>query len=575
MAGNFNIAALLALDGKGQFNDPFMLPSKGSLPMDFRECLELGQYMYYQHSAYRRATQRVVSHFMTSVDFVGRSGDSREQTDFRSMLVDHLDVFGAMAVMGEEWGAYGNSFYRLHLPFNRVLLDRRDDKVSDYSLAIFKPETVKYLYKEMLYEVPDPRQQDVPPDKRRRVKFKFADKPSKQLQNISLRRIDPMLMHLDASIISGKVRYIMTFDADLVKAVHKGDLFQVGELPIAMLRAIANDQDFLFDDDQIFHFKAPQISGVANGGWGVPEIICNYQSLHMLQVYRKIDEAVGLDYMQPFRIFSPRLGTSANDLGSSIVSTLWRNDIKQMIANRRKDPFAMHAVGQPLDYQEVGASGKELAPKELIEFQTNDMLDAMGYPAELYRGTMSVQQIPTTIRIFENSFHFMHRGFDNFLKWVARRVLDYLNRERMTPELRRSSMADDIEQRQVMLQLASAGEIPRSVAYRSFGITDPVEAAKQRGQEDIKIQENQQKMQQEYERKAMSSTLGMTSQDEASASGGTDAAQSGGALPPPSAGAGACVGAGAMSASAGAKCVIPVSPTDASCGGTSRSLAAG
>jgi hypothetical protein len=50
------------------------------------------------------------------------------------------------------------------------------------------------------------------------------------------------------------------------------------------------------------------------------------------------------------------------------------------------------------------------------------------------------------------------------------------------------------------MQLAAGAEIPRSVAYGPFGIKDPVEAAKQRAQEDIEIQKEQMKLQNDFQR---------------------------------------------------------------------------
>ena len=82
---------------------------------------------------------------------------------------------------------------------------------------------------------------------------------------------------------------------------------------MSMLKAIALEQDFLFNEGQIFHFKAPTISGVSNYGWGLPETIANFRHIHQLQVLRKIDEAVGLDYMLPFRLFHPNASGQAGD----------------------------------------------------------------------------------------------------------------------------------------------------------------------------------------------------------------------------------------------------------------------
>ncbi len=394
---------------------------------------------------------------------------------------------------------YGNGFSRIHFPTDRFLVDNQNPGVH-YSLDAYNTEDIKYLWREMKYEVPDLKTAHLPSKQRKTVKLSFFDQPSKDLSRIRLRKLDPRYVTLRHSFISGRTTVIYKFDPEFLSQLKKGMPWQANETPVPMLKAIASEQDFEFHEGRVYHVKAPTVSGVSNFGWGIPEVIANYRSLHQLQVYRKIDESVGLDYMLPFRVFSPELGNVAQDGLKQMISTKWRSNVDELIKRRRADPFAMHAFPFPINYQEFGAEGKQLAPKDLIEFQTNDMLDAMGYPAELHRGTLAVQQIPTTLRMFENSFHFLHRHFDNYLKWVTRQVLDYLGSEQIGVKLQLPRMADDLEARHIYLQLAAGAEIPREIAYKPFGIDDPVEAVKRRMQEDIEVQKEQAKLQADFER---------------------------------------------------------------------------
>lgn len=68
---------------------------------------------------------------------------------------------------------------------------------------------------------------------------------------------------------------------------------QVNETPRDMLEALSKDQDFRFDEGELFHFKAPTVCGLNNKGWGIPETLLNYRNIHQLAVYRKIDEQLG------------------------------------------------------------------------------------------------------------------------------------------------------------------------------------------------------------------------------------------------------------------------------------------
>lgn len=484
---------------KRVFEDPFLLPSSNSIPTELQSALDFCLYLYYLNPLYRRASIRVVSHFVTDIEFVGKAGDQKERDDLKSYLIDKLDLFGTLLEVGQEWSCYGNCFLRLHLPFDRVLIDHRNGKYKEYAISMFGSD-VKYDYKSMKYDVPDPTTMDKPKEKRVRIKLDFVDRPSRDKDRVKLRKIDPRQIVLQHSFLSGKTQVLYRFEPEFVTLIRNSVMYQVNETPMSMLKAIALEQDFLFNEGQVFHFRAPTITGVSNFGWGMPETIANYRHIHQLQVLRKIDEVVGLDYMLPFRLFSPVASTQANDPMNYMLLSRWGNEIKEIIKRRRTDPFAMHALPFPVTYQEFGAQGKSLAPKELVEYHNNALLDAMGYPAELFKGSLMVQQVPTTMRLFENSFHFIHQGFDNILKWVTKRVLDYIGQPQIGVSLQLPRIADNLEKQNAYMQLAAGAEIPRSIAYAPFGIKDPVEAAKQRAQEDIEIKKEQQKLQDDFMR---------------------------------------------------------------------------
>lgn len=513
-------------DKARKFADPFLLPSSMSMPTTLDAALDMCLFLYYMNPQYRRASMRLIGHFITRIDFKGEDGDKKERDDLMDLLRDQLDVFGAMQVMGEEWSAYGNSFFRMHFPFDRFLIDKRSGKLKLYSLDMFGA-SAKYIFNEMKYEVPDPTRMRWDGTSEAVIKLEFMDRASTDTSRIALRKLDPRRMDIQNSFISGRSRYVWRFEEWFIKSIRDGHLWQVNETPIGMLRAMKDNQDFLFNEDEIFHFKAPTISGISNNGWGLPETIANFRALHAVQVYRKIDEAVGLDYMLPFRIFTPKLQQGGgvaelNDLG------MWTNFMGQVIKDHRKDPFAIHAMPYDTSYMEAGGNGKTVSPYENMQYADNQLMESMGIPAELWRGTLNIQEIPTTLRLFENTFHFIFRGFDNFLRWTTRRFLDQQNREQIGVGLQLPSMADDLEERSVYLQLAAGGEVSRRKAYRPFGIEDPIQEAKARMEEDIEIQKEQEKVQLDYQRQQQAGSIDQQLQAEQQQAGGAPPGQAAG-----------------------------------------------
>ena len=476
-------------DSCATFSDPFLTPSNMHVPKDLRDTLDFSLYLFYINAQYRRATIRTIAHFVTDITFLGDAGDDKERTKFKKYLVDTLDIYTVMMTMGEEWGAVGNSFWRVNFPFTRSLVDRREGKRVEYALSGFKEERVSFDISSLKYTVPDPK------NKGKTVELPFIDRKSIEYSKISLQPLEARNITIQKSFVSGRVRYIYRFDPDFITDINKGELYQVNETPLEMLRAVKNNQDFRFAEDAIFHFKAPTITGVSTRGWGIPEPLLNYRPLHQLQVYRKIDEQVGLDYLLPFRLFSPTDMNTEFSHGFQIDAGEWTQHIGTLIKDRRVRPENIHAFPFPVNYQEFGAEGKNLTPKDLMAAQTDELLDGMGYPAELFHGSLQVQQVPTALRMFENSFRFIYSNFNNFLKWTAGKILTYQKLGTLELQLDLPTVADDLERRGVYLQLAAGGEISRATAYKSFNIADPVEEARARSREDTAIALAQEKEQ--------------------------------------------------------------------------------
>lgn len=519
-------------DVASKFDDPFLLPSNEYVPENLSSALDFCLFLFYLNPQYRRASMRVVRHFVTDLEFPG-DGSAQEKDNMDEYLTHTLRLHQAMAEMGDEWACYGNAFYRIHYPFDRVLVDDRHS--AEYSLNMFDDSSVTFDLKELKYEVPDPK------SPKKKIKLPFRDIPVKDKGRIRLRKLHPKDVNIRHNVISGSNSYIYSFPKELVADCKKKDaLYIVNEIPLDMLRAISNNKDFLFYEDEVFHFKAPTISGISNKGWGLPETVANYRSLHILQVYRKIDEAIGLDYMVPFRIFTPEAGNNESGVVRNLILSQWRSQVENVIKNRRKDKFAMHAFPFPLKYEEFGAEGKNLAPKDLIEYQTNSMLDAMGYPSELFKGSLAVQQVPTAVRLFENSFMFVHLGFNDFAQWVSKKISKYMGEPYIHVKLERPSLADNMDRQNVIMQLSSAGEISRKKAYAWLGITDAVDEQKERLEEDAEIQKVQMQKQEELQREMEQGSI--SKQLDAQAEAQAQQQQGGGT--PPGGPAGPATGAG-------------------------------
>lgn len=501
----------LAPFGGTKFNDPFLLNSNLYIPENFETALEFALYLAIHNPVYTQAVKRTVSHFLTDIQFVGKTGSSQEQDELRSFLIDDLDVMGALQQALMEKFIYGNAFMRIHYPFKRFLVDRRDGHSTWIPVEAFG-ENITYNCENMTYSVPDPRLLHNGIDKCPTIELEFQDRASHDESGIRLRLLDPKRMLLSMNLISGRTEYIYRFEEFFTADIKAGKkIHQINETPMEMLRAVSRNQDFKFSEGSIYHFKNKFISGLSYNGWGIPNILLNYTNLHHYQVLRCINEAVGLDYMLPFRLLSPAgaAGNAGADAASSINLLHWRAAMNQLVAEKRTNPTALHTVPFPVTYQELGMSGKALAPVDLMQAQADEVRDGFGIAPELWHFSLQMQQTPTAIRVFESTHSDVGRDANMALKWISKNILDYLNKEPIGVRMMAPHVADDLDNRQVALTLASGGEVSRKTAYRLFNIDDPVQENVDRMREDLDIQRERQKLQNDYDREQQ---LGSASQ---------------------------------------------------------------
>lgn len=521
-----------------EFNDPFVLDSTLYIPKQFKSNLDLAAYLAAQFPVYTQSVKRIVSHFITDIQFTGDQGDNKEKQDLKEYLIQQMDLLEVLQQMGMEYFIYGNAFAMVYFPFNRYLVDRRNGKYREYSVTQFGDD-IKFDIDTMTYEVPDPAQSG-PVDKREKVKFGFRDFRCTDPKKIRLRIIDPRRMILHMNYASGTIDYIWKFDEFFIADVKAGNkIWQINETPIGMLEAIRHNKDYKFKQGGIFHMANNFISGISYNGWGIPNILLNYRSIHQMAVLRCINEAVGLDHMLPIRLLSPAQSGQGGggDAASALNMGPWTASMKKLVHHKRTDPTALHIVPFPVQYQELGGEGKQLAPVELMQYTADQLSNDLGCPAELQHLSLQTAEVPTAIRMFESVFNPLYHKLNKLVQWFNLRISKFMDKPVISVKLTPPTMADDLEIRHIYLQLAAGGEVSRQTAYKPFGVDNAIEEAKRRMEEDVQIQKEQQRIQMEAERESTIGSVDQTlsammgSQEGAPPPGGAAPDQGGGRTP--------------------------------------------
>lgn len=493
------------MNGPSKFGDPFILPSTSSFPTDIKSSMDLCLYLFKMNRLYGAICNRVVSYFITGIEFVEK-GDKSEQRKLELLLTETLKVFTKSQEAGLNWAVYGQAFVRCVEPFDRWLIDDRDGRLRAISLDAFPDHLVRYDWSTMKYEVPDlAAAGDAGGGKRKlselpKVLLEFRDKPSTAPDRFSIIFLDPRYVELDSPHHCDTTEFIYRIPPAMEARVKANKLHEINNTPRGLLEAISKSKDFRFRKGEVYHFKGPTPQGVSDSGWAVPEVLMHYDALYQLQVYRKADFAIAQDYLTPFRVFCPNFGTQVGDTVMNTVMARWKAEMQNMIKTRRKDATAIHATPIDVNMKEFSGAGKAMVLHEVVEVYQNALFDGLGFPRELFRGSINVDQLPNAIRMFERHYEWLYSALDGLLKFISRTVQRAFESDEMEVRLKRPAMAYNAEWMQLKMQLAANREIPRADVYPDIGVTDPENASLRAIEEDQEINRGAEELAKAYDK---------------------------------------------------------------------------
>ena len=454
--------------GASKFPNPFCDIASEYVPRDIQAVLEWCEYLYLTFGTYRSAARRVVRYFLTDLVLAGESDDEREAYD--KFLKQDLRIMQTLADIGDEYMVYGNVFLSIFFPFDRFLVcsgcgtGYRSTKIEyKFDLKVGKfSGTCKKCQKD--------------------VEFNREDRRSPDLSRVRVIRWSPKQIKMRVHPISGTVEHYLEFDAAFVEHLKKGDSFYLDETPWSMIECIikhgtkGDSPLYKFNEGSIYHLKDSTLSGLPIKGWAIPPIMPNFKLAYYIQLLRRYDEAIALDFIVPFRVIYPsQAGAVGQDPLSQMGMGNFTAQIQHLVESKRKNITDLQVAPFPIGYEMLGGEAQQLTPRDSISAALDELLNAIGFPAELYKGSLSIQSFPVALRLFEKSWGALVDGMNDFVRWLLIRLSRHYMWGEITGELRSVTLADDIERKALALQASAGMDISKATAYRPLGIDYPEE----------------------------------------------------------------------------------------------------
>ena len=449
-----------------KYPNPFCDIASTYLPADLDESFEFCEQLMLTMPPFAAVVNRVVSYFLTDIEVDDVSDDTRDK--YEEFFDNQIHVIQALQDIGKDYFCYGNAFVSLYLPFQRYL--RCDRCGTEYNVEKmdyrFDAENGKFFC-------------ECPKCKRGEQEMKRVDRRLHDPSKVKVKRWNPKRIRLKVNDISEETRYYYEIPEKFVEKVREGNRFylnttQWGFIETCLGKAKRDEEKnlFEFEDNQVFHMKDTVLAGLSDDikGWAIPPMLPYFKLAYYIQLMRRYDEAIALDFIVPFRVLFPQGGTSGTQDPLQLVSmSTFVAQMQEMIARKRSNVTTYEVAPFAIGYEMIGGEAKQLAPKENIEQATQELLNAMGFPQELFAGTLTLQAAPVALRLFEKEWNPLVDNMNTILQWMTDQVSRYFMWDPAKVKLTPITLADDMEKKSIMLQAAAGQDISKQTVYRTLG----------------------------------------------------------------------------------------------------------
>jgi hypothetical protein len=468
----------------GQFPDPFFDYASTVMPETMQLALRWCEYIFMSNGTYRQAIDRIGSYFITDLEIGGKDVGDDVKDQWKQFFEEDLDYRNILHIAHLDTSCYGNGFFSVLPAFKRYLSCAKCYFEAPLR-KIYNEPTFRFQWTDF-----EPHAQC--PKCGYSGRWHMIDRRSADNGGFFIKRWNPHEMELLWDPYTDQTAYIWKIPEDYRKMLREGHLYHLERATKEIIQAVKNNNYILFDKDVIYHMKEDALAGVRNRGWGISKVLANFRQAWYVQVLHRYNEAIALDYVIPFRLITP----VPNEKGAASDPVYNQNlggmaaQVNSMIRRRRRDPATWNFLPFAVQYQALGGDATQLAPTELLQQGIDNLLNNIGIPAELFKGSLTLQAAPVALRLFEATHSSVPHNLNGFLRFIMKRTSEILGWEPVTVKLGRVTHADDLNRQQAKLQLMMGGQVSQTTGLKSIGLDFHDET--QRQMDDQRYQAEQQ-----------------------------------------------------------------------------------
>jgi hypothetical protein len=437
------------------------------------ETLAWAEELWLHHGVYTSAIKKAVRYFMTDVEIFGDDVDYEVRQKYEEFVKDSFDINEELASIGDDFIGFGNSFTSVYAPFVRYL------KCSNCGFSaplerVMEEGALRWDSYKFTGQCPSCKSNNT---------WSHYDL-FKRGANPKIVRWPTQYMEVKEHPISRTKQFKINLPRyeDLRRNIMQGDALYLAETPWEFIEAIRDNRKLIFNDDELFHMAQPQtaVSQPQLKGWGLPLFMAEFENVVLVMLLDKYVEAIATDYLVPFRVISPAAANSGAptnpllnlDMGD-VMST-----VRTMIDEHRRNPTTWHTSPMELNYQTLGGEASQLVPVELLSYYRSQLLSSMGIPSAFYnakagggQGNAAMKSASMEFKLFERQWQFFADQLNKWFTWILKKEGEQKSWEKAKGRIVPISVVEDADLRQIKLEMAAAGKVSETTAFRAIGMS--------------------------------------------------------------------------------------------------------
>ncbi len=436
----------------GQTPSPWFTVANQFLPRNLHDVIRWSKYITTQSPTTTEVIRKLASYPITDFEI-----DSKEETTKEK----YRDVFKKLGLrqnlqeIGFGYHTLGNVFISIYYPITRVLrctncttdYPARNAKWVKFKKYKFEGKCPKCAYDGHLERI---------------------DRKSFDTSEMNIIQWDPLNIVVNNNPITGRSEYYYAIPNEIRRKITTGDMLFLSSTPWSFIEAVRLNQDYKFDDDGIYHLKAPSLTTHSLNGIAVPPLISLFSLVFYQQTLRKANEAIATEFLTPLRVVYPQPSGSGDP---SVVMSLsnFKSRMENELKRHKRDPSRIVVAPGPIGYGTISGEGRALLVNQEIQQAEETMLLSLGVSKELLSGTSNWTSSTVGLRLLESNMSSYVAQIDTLLEWMFGKIAQYMSLESCAVKLKEFKLIDDTTMQQMFANLAANGKVSMTKLFESFG----------------------------------------------------------------------------------------------------------